>query len=200
MSLRVSKSNQKGLSLLELLIAMVIGLFLLAGITTSYLSSKKSSIQRDEYSLLQDNGRLALEVMSKTIEHTGYTSFPSAIIDSSSFITGTVSSKTCNFGGESVLDPTIFPATSTQDGTSDSIGITYMGDANVSTDCTGESLPDDCQIGSGDPDTARIYSAFFLDNNALQCAGSRNAERQIIADGIKICRFYMVLIQMGMTM
>ena len=36
-----------------------------------------------------------------------------------------------------------------------------MGDANVSTDCTGESLPDDCQIGSGDPDTARIYSAFF---------------------------------------
>ena len=34
--------KQSGLSLIELLVAMVIGLFLLAGITTSYLSSKKN--------------------------------------------------------------------------------------------------------------------------------------------------------------
>ena len=68
------KTSQSGLSLLELLIAMFIGLFLLAGISTSYLASKKSSIARDQYSILEDNGRIALEVIANTLKHTGYTS------------------------------------------------------------------------------------------------------------------------------
>ena len=71
---RANRNRQSGLSLVELLIAMTIGLFLLAGITTSYLSSKKTSIKRDQYSQLEDNGRLALEILTKTLEHTGYTS------------------------------------------------------------------------------------------------------------------------------
>jgi type IV pilus assembly protein PilW len=66
-----SQNKEVGFSLLELMIAMVIGLFLLAGITTTFLGSKKASLERDEYSILQDNGRVALEIMADVIEHTG---------------------------------------------------------------------------------------------------------------------------------
>ena len=186
--------KQKGLSLIQLLIAMVIGLFLLAGITTSYLSSKKTSIQRDEYSLLQDNGRLALEIMSKTIEHTGYKSFPVGSIGPSSFITDDVESATCDEGGDSVIAASIsnFPGTYTSDiGASDSIGVIYLGDDSVFPDCAGEPLPAECRISAtnDNSDAARIYSSFFIDDGALQCAGSRSATIETIADNIENMQF-----------
>lgn len=183
--------KQKGLSLVELLIAMLIGLFLLAGITMSYISSKKSSIQRDEHALLQDNGRIALEVMSKTIEHTGYTSFPVGTLFPSSFITGDVASATCNSGDESVEAASIgnFPDTYTGDvaGASDSIGVIYLGDDTVFSDCAGGILPTGCRIKptNKNSEAAKIYSSFFVEDGALQCAGSRTANKEIIASNVE---------------
>jgi len=182
---------QQGLSLIELLIAMIIGLFLLAGITTSYIQSKQSSIKRDEFSILQDNGRTALELMSQTIVHTGYLAFPSGVITPSNFITGTVVANTCDGGGQNVVDPTIFLADSTKDGASDSIGVIYLGDANVSSDCAGGVLPVACQLGGGNTNSnaARIYSSFFVVDNSLQCAGSRTANPETIAEDIESIQF-----------
>ena len=76
-----NRHKQSGLSLIELMIAMFIGLFLLVGITTSYLSSKKSSIDRDQISILQENGRIALDIMAQTLQSTGYTSFTGGILE-----------------------------------------------------------------------------------------------------------------------
>lgn len=185
--------TQKGLSLIELMIAMFIGLFLLAGISSSYLSSKKSSIHRDEYSLLQDNGRLALEVMRQTIVHGGYKAFPLGNIDPNIFITDDVNSSNCNPGGASVLNTGLFSEDSTMDGpldTSDSIGIKYLGDDNLFTDCAGNTLPAGCRISSAnqnsDSDTAGIYNAFFIDDqNTLQCSGSRSNAPEPIVEGIE---------------
>jgi len=194
MILSRSKNIQQGLSLIELLIAMVIGLFLLAGITTTYLQSKQSSIKRDEYSVLQDNGRIALELMSNTIAHAGYVAFPSGVITPSSFITNTVVSNTCNVGGQNVITPGNFPTTSTKDGVSgasDSIGVIYLGDANISMDCAGGVLPVGCQIGSGNTNSAsaQIYNSFFIQNNSLQCAGSRTTNLEAIAEDVENIQF-----------
>ncbi len=189
-----SKKFQQGLSLIELLIAMVIGLFLLGGITTTYIQSKQSSIKRDEYSILQDNGRVALEFMSTSIAHTGYVAFPSGVISPSSFITKAVVSNTCDGGGQNVVTPGNFTGKLTEDGASgasDSIGVIYLGDANLSTDCAGGSLPVACQLGGGntDSDSAKIYSSFFVQNNSLQCAGSRTTTIEPIADDIENIQF-----------
>ena len=193
--IRLNK-NQQGLSLLELLIAMVIGLFLLAGITSSYLQSKKSSIQRDEYSILQGNGRIALDIMSKTIAHAGYVAFPSGFIAPSSFIRDPVVSNTCGAVGQNVVSTQIFidNPTRTQDGLlggSDSIGVIYLGDANVSTDCAGIPLPASCQISASNrnSESAQIYSSFFIGDGALQCAGSRSADLLPIADDVENIQF-----------
>ena len=168
---------------------MIIGLFLLAGITTSYLSSKKSSIVRDQYSILEDNGRLALEILSKTLEHTGYTSSKGTLLEDK-FIAANADITSAFCGGEqSVINSGIFPATVTNDNNSgDSIGIIYLGDSSVFTDCSGGALPAACQLGPGLPvDASKIYSAFFLDatDNTLKCAGSRHIDEQLIAEGIE---------------
>jgi type IV pilus assembly protein PilW len=171
---------------------MLIDLFLLAGITTSYLSSKKTSIKRDQYSILEDNGRLALEIITKTLEHTGYATSKGNPL-SEKFITAGVSSKSCNDGSVSVLDTSIFPNPATADDkTSDSIGVVYLGDADITMDCSGEEIIASCQIPNvTQVEAAKIYSAFFIDKTdatqppKLQCAGSRNTEVQTIAEGVE---------------
>jgi len=183
--------NQSGLSLIELLIAMFIGLFLLGGITSSYLYSKKSSMNQGQYSLLEDNGRIALEIMSKTIQHTGYSSKRAVPLIPNKFIKAQPVSRTCSGGDVSVLDTSLFPADSTLDlANGDSIGVIYLGDSEITTDCSGNSLPANCQIGSAtttNSDAAQIYSRFYLDNadNTLKCAGSRDTAERVIADGVE---------------
>ena len=136
---------------------------------------------------MEDNGRLALEVLTKTIEHTGYTSSGGAPLDK--FITKAVSSSSCSDGSASVLNPSLFPNVTTTDNVSgDSIGVIYLGDADVFTDCSGGLLPASCQLSPGSAiNPSKIYSGFILDkaNNLLQCAGSRDGSLQTIAEGIE---------------
>lgn len=185
---RTSRNRQSGLSLVELLIAMIIGLFLLAGITSSYLSSKKTSILRDQYSQMEDNGRMALEILTNTLAHTGYTSSKGVPLEDK-FISVAADILSTNCGvNQSVMDTSIFPTNVTIDSaTGDGIGTIHLGDNNVFTDCAGGVLPAECRLETGTIDTARIYNTFYLDkvNNTLMCAGSRTNAVELIAEGIE---------------
>ena len=191
-----AQKKQTGLSLIELLIAMLIGLFLLTGIATSYLSSKKSSNTRDEFSMLEDNGRLALEVLSGVLEHTGYTPVNAGILNPP-FITNDtqVVSAACGTGN-SVESTGIFSTRITQDNAAgDAITVMNNADNRVFTDCSGGQLPVACQsspagAAAGIPSVAtRIYNAFYLEGGELRCAGSRDNSVQVIADGIENMQF-----------
>lgn len=65
------RSNQ-GLTLIELLIAMTIGLFLMAGLTTMYSASINSYVQMQKVIERNENGRYALKELSDDIHHAGY--------------------------------------------------------------------------------------------------------------------------------
>lgn len=179
-----------GFSLVELLIAMIIGLFLLAGITSSYLHSKKNSVQRDQYSILEDNGRAAIELLKNTLQHTGYASINTASING--VLNGGVQSVTCSNGaGQSVINTGLFPNTLTADNATDSIGIVYLGDDRLSTDCANGPLPDGCQLRpTRSKEAAKIYNYFYLRNDPqgtpfLMCAGSRSNQAVELAEGIE---------------
>ena len=60
-------SRQGGISLVELLIAMVIGLFLLAGIFQVYISNKATFAFTNAIAEVQENGRFALDRMSQDL-------------------------------------------------------------------------------------------------------------------------------------
>ncbi len=186
-----NKTRSSGFSLIELMIAMFIGLFLLTGIASSYLSSKKTTIQRNEFSVLEDNGRLALEFLSKSIEHTGYS--PARKTPEFQFITAAspVVVDNCSDGSVNVLDSSIVKGTA-DNASGDSIGIVFYGDSNIFTDCTSTILPADCRLNpilttSPFPDGAKIYSSFYVDSTKdnLMCAGSRNSLPEIIAEGVE---------------
>jgi type IV pilus assembly protein PilW len=64
--------RQAGFSLIELMVALVIGLFLLLGFTASFMNTKQAFVSQDQLSLLQDNERLALTVLASTVQSAGY--------------------------------------------------------------------------------------------------------------------------------
>jgi len=63
---------QMGLSLIELLIAMLISAFLIAGILQIFIGSKQTYSMQQNLSRLQENGRFALEFLERDIRMAGY--------------------------------------------------------------------------------------------------------------------------------
>lgn len=64
--------KQQGLSLIELLIAITLGLVLIAGVIQMFLSSRVVFSTQQAVSRVQEGGRLAVEFMSRDIRMAGY--------------------------------------------------------------------------------------------------------------------------------
>ena len=65
--------SQKGLSLIELMVAMLIGLILIAGIGNIFIDSKRTYSFQQGLARIQENGRMALEFLGRDIRMAGYT-------------------------------------------------------------------------------------------------------------------------------
>lgn len=63
---------QSGFSLIELMIALLLGLLLMSGIIAVYLESKKSFVQDEAISRVQENGRFALRLLTREIAMGGF--------------------------------------------------------------------------------------------------------------------------------
>lgn len=64
--------RQKGLSLVELLVAMTLSLLLMAGVLQTFLASKQTYSSNTALSRVQENGRFAMEFLSSDIRSAGY--------------------------------------------------------------------------------------------------------------------------------
>jgi len=62
----------RGFSMVELMIALVITLILLAGIGQIFLSSKKSFVIQNNLARIQENGRYAMDVVASDLRRAGY--------------------------------------------------------------------------------------------------------------------------------
>lgn len=66
------KLYQFGMSLIELMVAMVISLFLSAGIFTMFSMSSSNVTTTSQFNQLQENGRIALAIMERDISQLGF--------------------------------------------------------------------------------------------------------------------------------
>ena len=64
--------SQRGLSLVELMIALVLGLVLSTGVITVFISAKQDYQVQDAISQVQENGRFSLEFLARDIRMAGY--------------------------------------------------------------------------------------------------------------------------------
>ncbi len=71
-----SYRDQKGLTLVEILVALTLGLFVTATVLQIFLSSKRVYLTQEQNSGIQENGNFALEWLNKYIRITGYRNDP----------------------------------------------------------------------------------------------------------------------------
>jgi type IV pilus assembly protein PilW len=199
--------QQKGISLIELMIAMVVSLVLVAGVSTVYMSSKRNYQARDQLSLMDESARVALNALSKHLEHAGYATPIKLPLGDYIYAVGDAAPpKAACGGGESGvhkdLNLTTFASRATQDnykpdGTNisgDAVSVRFLGDTSLFTDCANGQLPVDCQVGKAPSmEAALIYNTFFVNDSggqpSLMCSGSRNTSAVQIVPGIENIQF-----------
>ena len=64
--------DQQGMTLVELMIAMVIGLIVLGAVSSVFISTRQTFRTTDSLSRIQESARYALEMMARDIRMTGY--------------------------------------------------------------------------------------------------------------------------------
>ena len=204
-----SFSQQQGLSLIEMMISMVLGLFLVGGLSTMFLKSKESDKTRQAVTEMEANARLAIEFLNNGIQHAGYRSIYIVPFDKP-FLSekdGTPPNTICRGGGASnslLLSGLTHPYTEDGSGSnSDQITSVFLADnpddnkntssrRRVFRDCAGGEITQACSAdtrnGMADPMTAKLYNSFYVDsNNQLVCIGSRTAGSNpiVIAENIE---------------
>lgn len=66
------QTRQSGISLVELMVALVVGLLLLGGITQIYVSSQRSYTAIEQLSRMQESGRFAVDAITQDLRRAGY--------------------------------------------------------------------------------------------------------------------------------
>jgi len=64
--------NQRGLTLVELMVAMLLGVFLIGGVLQIFISSKQTYRMQEGLSRLQENGRFAMDFITRDIRMAGF--------------------------------------------------------------------------------------------------------------------------------
>lgn len=66
------RSRQSGLSIIEVMITLVLGLFIIGGVLYTFLSTRTAYISNDAIARIQEDGRMAMERLAREIRQAGF--------------------------------------------------------------------------------------------------------------------------------
>lgn len=179
---------QRGFSLIELLISMVIGLVVIGAMMAAYLGTGLSSRNTRALAQITEDASVALNVLRSQIGMTGYATPTSVNAGTGEFdfaLTG-ATLMGCD-GAFSDLSSGIGGLTCGADAESDSIAVAYQADERNSVvgaggaplDCLGNSIPTDA---SG----IRVaYSRFYVSGGQLMCMGPGADEGAALVENVE---------------
>lgn len=170
-----SSKHQRGLSLIELMVAMLIGLFLILGVTQIFINNQKSYLFQQGQVGNQENGRFALAILNQELSKAGYRSNPIK-----AFPAGT--GQGCTFSeGTSVI-----AASST------SVCIRYQAANKADANCLGGSLASADQDSIVTPyrqTNPIVVEKIWFDANSSSITCSTGSTSQQLVTGVAALTF-----------
>ena len=211
---QVSLPKMAGLSLIELLVSMLIGLFLIGGLVNVYISTKGTDRVRTEVTAMEESARIALASIRQIISHAGYPSMRNLHLDAPFYAETTdIPNPDCRGGSETVISSSatsinILDKKTEQIGGSngakrDAVVVISIADSpndppagQILKDCMEGEIPLACSSDEDDgmytPSDAKLYSYLHISTanggRALRCKGSRGGT-QPIAENIENMQF-----------
>ncbi len=203
--------HQQGLSLIELLISMMIGIFLVGGLVTTFVSTKGADKTRQIFSEMDASAQTAINVLRQAITHASYPSINNIelekpFVTKDDFPTGSsgnteLANPNCSDGNARDILAVKYKYRTKDIGHGKRDRLTIVSlvdnpadtDALVYYDCTGGGMTANAHDIACSTDNmpnkreAKIFSTFRVNNNAgiptLYCDGSRGGG-QPIADNV----------------
>jgi type IV pilus assembly protein PilW len=162
---------QRGFGLISLMIALLIGTFLLAGLFAVWFQTRTTFNSQNQMAQVQDNQRMALIILANAVQTAGY--FPVSLNYSATppaplYQQSTVFTAAGSF---SALQ-TIFGTHSTSNQFNDTLQIRFMPDPN-----SGNTL--DC-MGQSQTAQTLVTDSFQITNNNLTCSVNGGAQYTIV--------------------
>jgi len=176
--------SQLGLSLIELMVALGLGVFLLAGLVQTSVSNRQAFEVIQSSTGVQNSARFSFEFMSKTLRMAGYFNGGSVNDDFAENLLTLTSNDKLNetfwvadsdFEEGAVVDGSDSASAVFSDGQADtdSVSIRLLGDPDNNVfDCTGQAI-----VANSDYETAKTEAptqiSYYIDtNNNLACSVS----------------------------
>lgn len=157
--------GQRGFTIIELMVAMVIGLLIMQAVLSIFSSSKRSQTTRDSMSTMQENGRVAISRLQRGLSPAGYPMHQNNV--------------------PIVLDDLTYPGMAgSADGDAaagDRVTIAFRPAASGE----GITYTEDC-LGNPGTLNGMIVNSFFVDaaSSTLRCEGS-GGQTQPLAEGVE---------------
>lgn len=180
--------RQRGFSLIELMISMVIGLVVIGAMFAAYVGSGLSSRNTRAMSQITEDASIALSVMRSAIAATSY------IVPDNSDANGFVSvtggngrDNTLSGCNNTFAEPGAdLAALDCSEGEGPhAIAVSYEADA-LNSAVSAAGVPLDC-LGNDIPDSGGVraaYQRFYIDEGALHCRGPGNDSSQALVDNV----------------
>ncbi|OHC27686.1 MAG: hypothetical protein A2Y50_12195 [Pseudomonadales bacterium RIFCSPLOWO2_12_59_9] len=152
---------QAGLSLIELMVAMVISSVLIIGVTQIFVDNKRGYIFQQNQSENQENSRFTLLLLQNELAKAGYRRQPDIQAEQSFPASGNISGCGALAAGQTVKYIS-----------SSSLCIRYQPRDAQDRDCTGNAVQADTAAAIANPytQTPEIFTErFWLNNNELTC-------------------------------
>jgi type IV pilus assembly protein PilW len=93
----------RGFTLIELLVSIAIGLFLIGGLLTLVQAMRRTSTNQSGMSSLQDNERMAMEIITDVVQSTGYYVNPLSNSATASFSAVSLPQANFTFAGQALV-------------------------------------------------------------------------------------------------
>lgn len=98
---RKSARAARGFTFVEIMVALALGLFLIGGLLTLVQAMRRTATNQSGMSQLQDNERMAMQLITDVVQSTGYYTSPLTNSAASAFLVGTYGPAT--FGSAQAL-------------------------------------------------------------------------------------------------
>lgn len=194
-----------GRTLIELLVALALGLLILSGVAAVYYSSNQSGRFAASAATAEESGQLALRLIGEAIRRAGY----SEIIGAD--VTGTaIGRQSLLYSGPLVRgcqvgrfnDPANGDFSCTGMAGGDALAVWFQADSRLAPpqgatpDCLGSAAP---LVAVADPQYAArvaggqiplVQNVYFVQGQALMCLGNGSAAAQPLVEGVEDFKVY----------
>ena len=191
--------HQRGLTILELMIALALSIVLIGGVITIYTSSKKTYQTRDQLSLMDENARVALVTLTRSLEHANYKMWSGDYFIRPDAITANrITNALCSDGERNIKALNKLKVTANGSGSeSDSVGIAFAADDNLYLDCLnmGDNAHAIACRTNASGTSQYVYNSFYADESDtdhkpnLFCISSRALNPIPITQGVENIQF-----------